>query len=237
MDFTNIPTGLKITSQIPLDAKQYCLNEDTLSYLGISDNLAYTYYEGLIVYCFQEKTKYEWRQVNPGEENTGLLGLDFTYPNGINVYGVDYSNRSFNFFLTNFVGPTGPQGAQGIQGIQGIQGPRGLDGLDGTNGVDAANNLQKVITSSYTLTDADNNYTILIDNVATPVNITVPTGLMSKINVGFIQQGTADVTFVQSGTVIWSPLSMKKIKGQYFNAYIEQVGNTNAYQLIGNLKA
>ena len=106
--------------------------------------------------------------------------------------------------------------------------------LSGTTfGVD---NLQKTISGSYTLTDADDNYEILINNVATPAIITVPSGLKARINVGFIQQGTADVTFLESGVTINSPLNMKKIKGQNYNAYITQVENTNVYQLVGNLK-
>ena len=39
MDYSNIPTGLKITSQIPLDDKRFALNENELSYLGINNNL------------------------------------------------------------------------------------------------------------------------------------------------------------------------------------------------------
>lgn len=98
-------------------------------------------------------------------------------------------------------------------------------------------NLQKVITgSSYTITDADDNYEIIVNNGATAITIIVPASLKPNISIGFIQQGTADVTFVESGTTINSPLSMKKIKGQNYNAYITQVSNTNTYQLVGNLK-
>jgi hypothetical protein len=98
-------------------------------------------------------------------------------------------------------------------------------------------NLQKTITSSYTATSADNNYTILINNSTTPISITIPSGLLSKINVGFIQQGSADVTFAAgAGVTINSPASMLKIKGQNYWAYLEQVTNSNVYQLVGSLK-
>ena len=103
--------------------------------------------------------------------------------------------------------------------------------------LESTQNLQKIITSSYTATSADNNYTIIINNTTTPISITIPTSLLDKINVGFIQQGTADVSFVAGGGVtINSPSSMLKIKGQNYNAYFEQVGSTNVYQLLGNLK-
>jgi hypothetical protein len=98
-------------------------------------------------------------------------------------------------------------------------------------------NTQKTITTSYVLTSADNNYTILIDNGSNPINITVPAGLMAIINVGFIQEGTGDVTFITSGTTIRTPLAGAfKIKGQNYNAYLEQIGSTNDYHLLGNLK-
>lgn len=103
-------------------------------------------------------------------------------------------------------------------------------------------NLQKVITypanftgTNYTLTSADNNYSILINNASTAVTITIPTGLSSKISVGFIQQGTADISFVSSGTTINTPVGLK-IKGQNYNAYIEKVGVTETFHLLGNLK-
>jgi len=98
-------------------------------------------------------------------------------------------------------------------------------------------NLQKTITSNYTASSADNMYSIIINNNSTPITITIPSGLLSKINLGFIQQGTADVTFSAGTSVtINSPSSMMKIMGQNYNAYIEQVGASNVYQLLGNLK-
>lgn len=103
-DFSNIPTGLKINSQIPLDIKGYALNEATLAYLGVDDNLAFTYHEGILIVCIEEKTIYEWREVGVGEENTGLVAVDFTYPADLDdVYGINYSERTFNFFKKNYV--------------------------------------------------------------------------------------------------------------------------------------
>lgn len=106
MDYSNIPTGLKINSQIPLDVKGYALNEATLAYLGLDDNLAFTYHEGLRVVCIEERKVYEWREVGVGEENTGLVAVDFTYPIDLpEVYGIDYSGRVFNFFLVDQITP------------------------------------------------------------------------------------------------------------------------------------
>jgi hypothetical protein len=97
-DFSNITGGLRIPSQIPLDVKQFSKNEATLAYLGIDNNLAFTYYDKLKVFCKTEKTTYEWREVQDGEENTGLVPLDFTYPANTITADVDYSNKTYNFF-------------------------------------------------------------------------------------------------------------------------------------------
>lgn len=93
----NIPTGLLVPAQVPLDAKLYIADEASLMNLGIASNLAYTYYEGMIVYCVAEKRRYEWREGAVGE--VGLLPTGFTYPSPLVVNGIDYSNRTFNFFL------------------------------------------------------------------------------------------------------------------------------------------
>lgn len=98
-DITNIPTGIGIPTQIPLDSVAFIVSESLLSNLGTGNALAYKYYEGLKVHCITNKTSYIWREVLPGEENTGLVAIDFTYPPGSTTYGIDYSNRTFNFFL------------------------------------------------------------------------------------------------------------------------------------------
>jgi hypothetical protein len=66
-------------------------------------------------------------------------------------------------------------------------------------------NLQRTVTTSFTLSNADNGYVIVVDNGATPVIITVPAGLMAKMEVGFLQLGTGDVSFVAASTVIKFP--------------------------------
>lgn len=92
----NIPVGLLVPAQVPLDAKLYVNNEASLLNLGTANNLAFTYYEGMIVYCVAEKRRYEWREGTVGE--VGLLSTGFTYPTPLVVNGITYSNRTFNFF-------------------------------------------------------------------------------------------------------------------------------------------
>jgi hypothetical protein len=98
MDHTNKALGLRVQTQIPLDVKEYSTSENTLKNLGIDNNLAFTYIKGLQIICLEESTRWEWLEVEIGKENTGLLDVDFTYPNDIITFGVDYSNKAYNFF-------------------------------------------------------------------------------------------------------------------------------------------
>jgi hypothetical protein len=169
--------------------------------------------------------------------------------------GVDLSLVLTTDFITlpTSVGATGPQGVPGVQGATGPQGPQGnvgnqgavgANGIAGTNGVDYTANLQKKITyptdftsSNYVILSADNNYSILINNGANPVTITVPVGLVNKMQVGFIQQGSGLVTIVPSGTTInYLPGLGLKLKDINANAYLEKDGATEVFQLIGNIK-
>ena len=104
MSTINIPAGLKINSQIPLNVKEFCKDEDTLAYLGVDDNLAFTYHDQLEILCLAEKSIYIWREVQVGEENIGLVPLDFIYPTGLSdAYGINYSGKKYNFFLKEYV--------------------------------------------------------------------------------------------------------------------------------------
>lgn len=284
MDYSNILGGLRVQTQIPLDAKSYIESEEDLKDLGPSDNLAFVYYKGLVVYTILEGTRWEWKEVIDGEENTGLLPIDYVYPEEVFTFGIDYSFKSYNFYPYLIEGEKGDKGDKGdpgqdgIDGLQGDQGPEGQAGLKGDKGVkgdtglsayqvaltqgfvgnenqwllslkgnqgdqgepgqqgmDASNNLQKTIDSNYTLQNIDNNYTILVDNALNDISIFVPDGLMENFCAGFIQQGRKNVTFSASGTGDIRTPTGYKIKGLNYNAYIEQIGTTNSFHLIGAL--
>jgi hypothetical protein len=122
----------------------------------------------------------------------------------------------------------------------------GLQIEDGTEGVGkvltcmtsdgkanwVSTNLQKVITATYVLTDADNDYTIFINNNSTAISIYLGTITIPNFSVGFIQEGTGDVTFVGAT----NPVGLK-LKGQGYQAYIERKLATSTYYLLGNTKA
>lgn len=95
-------------------------------------------------------------------------------------------------------------------------------------------NLQKVITTSYTLTDADNDYTIFINNGASAITISLGAITIANFSVGFIQEGSADVTF--SGAGLSNPVGLKCL-GQGYQTFIERKLSTSTYYLLGNTKA
>jgi hypothetical protein len=96
-------------------------------------------------------------------------------------------------------------------------------------------NLQKIITASLTLTNSDKGYVVFINNGANAITITVPSGLVSNFEVGFIQQGTGDVTFVSSGTTLKNPIGFL-LKGQDYAVMLEKVQTTEVFYLTGNTK-
>jgi hypothetical protein len=93
----DIPTGLRVPAQIPLDPKVYKLSQADLANLGPGNNLAYTYFKGMAAYCALEQTRWEWREKGVGETG-GLISGDFTYPSGLTIFGINYSNKIYNFF-------------------------------------------------------------------------------------------------------------------------------------------
>ena len=284
-DYKNIPLGLRTQTQIPLDVKEYVQNESLLSNLGVNGQLAYTYTKGLVVYCIEESTRWEWTEVKPGLEDTGLINQDFIYSDNHIAFGIDYSNKRYNFVKVISGSETKINAGTNVTvtGNGTVATPYTINAIvDGSetkinsgtnvtitgsgtnatpyvvnstnttytagNGINltgtvfSLDNLQKVITyptdfsgTNYTLTNADNNYEIIIDNGATAVTITVPSGLTSKIGVGFTQKGSGNVTYITSGTTINNPIGLK-IKGQYYQTFLSQEFSTNNYFLGGNTK-
>jgi hypothetical protein len=92
----DVPKGFNVPKQVRLDSITGIQNEITLKNLGSGNNLAFKYYEGLKIYCKDEKTEYVWREVIGSE--TGLLDTHFIYPTYSPIDGINYSGKSFNFF-------------------------------------------------------------------------------------------------------------------------------------------
>jgi hypothetical protein len=145
----DIPVGLKTPTQVPLDAKVYKLSQADLANLGPGNNLAYTYFKGMIAYCAQEQSRWEWRELNsPGE--VGLMPSNFTYPTGLTVFGINYSNKVYNFFqvINSAPPPTPPTPFEILSQLQ-----MSFDWKKGTSSIYTrvpANLPQGVTNSQYT---------------------------------------------------------------------------------------
>lgn len=116
-------------------------------------------------------------------------------------------------------------------------------GLSLVGTVFSVENLQKIITypadftgTNYTVSNSDMGYSIIVVNGATAVTVTVPTGLNAKMQVGFIQDGTGDITITPSGTTLMNAIGGYKIKGQYDQVFLEQGLTNTSYYLLGNTK-
>lgn len=96
MPTVNLSNNFKVASQIPLDAQVYALNLSDLQNLGDNNNKAFAYYDSMIVICSENKKQYIWKERN--SISGGLLSNDFTYPENTIANGLDYSNKSYNFF-------------------------------------------------------------------------------------------------------------------------------------------
>jgi len=172
-----------------------------------------------------------------GRFRTGLSG-DAILPSGydIAVYGsAEGSSRGNIGGAFTATGGTSNYGVQIKDGTQTSGGGKFLRDMGDGKANWADINPQKTISASYTLTAADNGYSILVLNAATAITITIPSGLPTSMQVGFIQDGTGDVTFAGS-TFNCSVIGATKIKGQYDQAYLEKKGTNEVYYLLGNVK-
>jgi hypothetical protein len=96
-------------------------------------------------------------------------------------------------------------------------------------------NPQKEITADYTLSNSDNNYVLFINTTAN-ITVTIPTGLVSNFQCGFIQETAFETTFLQSsGVILNTPIGFR-MKGQKYNAFLEKKLATEIYYLLGNTK-
>ena len=93
-------------------------------------------------------------------------------------------------------------------------------------------NLQKIVTASYPIVSADNNYTIIFQPTA-PITITVNNNLIDKFTCDFYNDSAFDVTFVAGTATLNMPdgtiLEQDKV------CALIKVMATNNYKLKGEL--
>jgi len=96
-----LTTGITNNGQYPVDGKVYFLTQDDVKNRDIN-TYAFSYYERMIILFSDSTFQWQWREVLTGDIG-GLLDSDYTYPSNINSNGIDYSNRTFNFFKIDYL--------------------------------------------------------------------------------------------------------------------------------------
>ncbi len=99
-----------------------------------------------------------------------------------------------------------------------------------------ATNVQSGTT--YTLVASDLGKQIIFTNAAA-VTVTIPTGLTAGFNCEFYQQGTGQLSFVVSGTILrYSTFELPQTAEQYSLVALDNVANlTETYHIFGQLSA
>ena len=93
----DLTDSIKVQAQEPLDIKTQVATLAEISTLGTGDAKAYTYHKNMIINCAQDNKNYKWTEVDGSFDPAGgLLATNFTYPNGITVNGIVYSNAIYN---------------------------------------------------------------------------------------------------------------------------------------------
>ena len=191
-DVTNISTGLGVPTQIPLDTVAFNQSESLLSNLGTDNYLAFKYYEGLKVHCINDKTTYIWREVEVGEENTGLLSVDFTYPYNHSAFGINYSNKSFNFFQIEYVS------VDDIITYTGTNIGNGSEILKDITGTSTKTfNFKKINSDNLTIIDNGDDLTI-----NTPMTASIPALYVNNLYIPTYPEWLTENAFQNGGTPI-----------------------------------
>lgn len=92
---SDISRSLKLTTMCPLDPNFIFMTFDQMKDLGDDNEYAFTYYDGMVSRCLEDRKSYEWKEVQYGE--IGLITGGFTYPPQTIVAGKDYSGKIYNF--------------------------------------------------------------------------------------------------------------------------------------------
>lgn len=193
----NIPTNLSVASMLPNDPKGWVKNKTELVSLGASNHKAFIYYEGLRVYCAENKEIFEWREeLIPGETG-GLVVTSFTYPTGLNINNVDYGDRVFNFFKVL----TPEDIAGGLQTYQVANIPGLGQGVYFNTTTPALNtkqfNFKRFRSNNLSITSTDDE--ILIE---TPMTATIPALYVNNLYQPTYQEWLTENALQNSGTAV-----------------------------------
>lgn len=208
-NYNDIPVGLRIPSNLPLDAKLWIKSSEDLENLGFDNNLAYTYYRGMRVYCADEREIYEWMRVEDGN-NLGLPNLPtsiFTYPAGYIVNDVNYSNDTYCFFKIpqawDIVIPTPPV----VPGVENVG-----SGADIYKGLTGGNHQFRGITAEVTkptnpgqingTNDITFNAQVNGDNIEIKIDLSTLTVPLQQVGIPQFYVNSAANATIADGSIV-----------------------------------
>jgi len=101
MENTKLYKPVYLQSQYPLDIKVWATNVLELVDLGVNNEKAFSYYSGMFAYDMGTNNIYRWVQWDSSNVIQGLIPGGYTYPSCHKNDLYDYSDKTFNFVLTN----------------------------------------------------------------------------------------------------------------------------------------
>ena len=158
------------------------------------------------------------------------------HPEDVTDTGLVLKNASGGDYLALINKPTIPTNTSNLVN----------DGANGTNPFITASDLnpQRQLISPtdftagvYTVVNSDNGYVLFINNGSDAVSINISTAITkANFKVCFIQEGTGEVTFTNSGGTTTLSAVGSKSKGIYFQTFIERKLSTSTFYLLGNTR-
>ena len=136
---------------------------------------------------------------------------------------------------TGRTGATGTTGGTGATGATGSTGSTGNTGGTGSTGADWSPATNAQTGTSYTLLTSDNGKTVTLSN-ASPITLTVPSGLGANFGCMLVQIGAGQVTVTPSSSTVNSFGALTKLAGQYAAATLFAYAS-DVFVLSGNLSA
>jgi len=101
MENTKLYKPVYLQSQYPLDIKVWATNVLELIDLGVNNEKTFSYYSGMFAYDMGTNNIYRWVQWDSSNVIQGLIPGGYTYPSCHKNDLYDYSDKTFNFVLTN----------------------------------------------------------------------------------------------------------------------------------------
>jgi hypothetical protein len=148
---------------------------------------------------------------------------------------VDVSGGLYVSGAANIISGLGVTGNSRINGNLTVTSGICAAGISAGSYILTSSGVRTLTGTTYTFLSTDNGDVLTMNN-ASPITVTVPSGLPVGYSVTVIQLGAGQVSFTASGTTINSYQSYTKIAGQHGSASLISY-SSNVFNLAGSLSA